>query len=100
MKKSMKKIMMFMVCLVALCFCKSVKANAQVMISSGYYHTAMIKNDGSLWMCGQNQSGQLGDGTRTIKSKPVKIMTDVKKYIVAIKTQQLLKKITVYGYVA
>lgn len=48
MKKSMKKIMMFMVCLVALCFCKSVKANAQVMISSGYYHTAMIKNDGSL----------------------------------------------------
>lgn len=78
MKKSMKKIMMFMVCLVALCFCKSVKANAQVMISSGYYHTAMIKNDGSLWMCGQNQSGQLGDGTTTNTSKWKKVMTGVR----------------------
>lgn len=88
----MKKIMMFMVCLVALCFCKSVKANAQVMISSGYYHTAMIKNDGSLWMCGQNQSGQLGDGTRTIKSKPVKIMTDVKKVYCGHKNTAIIKK--------
>ena len=44
-----------MVCLVALCFCKSVKANAKVMISSGYYHTAMIKNDGRVanWEMGQ-----------------------------------------------
>lgn len=81
-----------MVCLVALCFCKSVKANAQVMISSGYYHTAMIKNDGSLWMCGQNQSGQLGDGTRTIKSKPVKIMTDVKKVYCGHKNTAIIKK--------
>ena len=88
----MKKIMMFMVCLVALCFCKSVKANAQAMISSGYYHTAMIKNDGSLWMCGQNQSGQLGDGTRTIKSKPVKIMTDVKKVYCGHKNTAIIKK--------
>lgn len=81
-----------MVCLVALCFCKSVKANAQAMISSGYYHTAMIKNDGSLWMCGQNQSGQLGDGTRTIKSKPVKIMTDVKKVYCGHKNTAIIKK--------
>ena len=78
MKKSTKKIMMFMVCLVALCFCKSVEANAQAMISSGYYHTAMIKNDGSLWMSGRNQSGQLGDGTTTNTSKWKKVMTGVR----------------------
>lgn len=48
------------------------------MISSGYYHTAMIKNDGSLWMCGQNQSGQLGDGTTTNTSKWKKVMTGVR----------------------
>lgn len=58
-------------------FLQTVKANAKVMISSGYYHTAMIKNDGSLWMCGQNQSGQLGDGTTTNTSKWKKVMTGV-----------------------
>lgn len=69
-------------------------------VSAGTWHTAILKNDGSLWMCGSNGYGKLGDGTTTSKATPVKIMTDVKKYIVAAKTQQLLKKITVYGYVA
>ena len=53
-------------------------------------------------MCGQAQAGRLGNGEEGTVSQatPVKIMTDVKKYIVAAKTQQLLKKITVYGDVA
>ena len=42
------------------------------MISAGYYHTAMIKNDGSLWMSGLNQYGQLGDGTTTNRLVPTK----------------------------
>lgn len=46
-------------------------------ISLGDYHSAMIKSDGSLWMCGRNAEGQLGDGTTEDKSKPVKIMDDV-----------------------
>ena len=64
--------MMFLLCVLAVCFCKSAKANAQAMISAGYYHTAMIKNDGSLWMCGYNNHGQLGDGTTTNRLVPTK----------------------------
>ena len=31
-------------------------------ISCGYYHTVILKNDGSLWSCGWNEDGQLGTG--------------------------------------
>ena len=41
--------------------------------------TAIIKEDGSLWMCGWNYYGQIGDGTsRNIRIAPVKVMDDVK----------------------
>ena len=40
-------------------------------------YTFIIKNDGSLWACGYNNLGQLGDGTTTNRSYPVKIMEDV-----------------------
>ena len=32
-----------------------------------------IKTDGTLWGCGYNTNGQLGDGTRVHKSSPVQI---------------------------
>jgi alpha-tubulin suppressor-like RCC1 family protein len=40
-------------------------------VSCGTQHTAAIKNDGTLWMWGQNSFGELGDNTITIKSSPV-----------------------------
>jgi alpha-tubulin suppressor-like RCC1 family protein len=40
-------------------------------VSCGNGFTAAIKTDGTLWMCGQNSSGQLGDNTRDNKSSPV-----------------------------
>jgi alpha-tubulin suppressor-like RCC1 family protein len=43
-------------------------------IASGYNHTAAIKTDGSLWLWGQNSSGQLGDGTTIHRSSPVQII--------------------------
>lgn len=43
-------------------------------VSAGTWHTAILKNDGSLWMCGSNGYGKLGDGTTTSKATPVKIM--------------------------
>ena len=37
----------------------------------GYYHTAAIKTDGTLWLWGRNTYGELGDNTRTHRSSPV-----------------------------
>ena len=40
-------------------------------VSCGYYHTAAIKTDGTLWIWGYNLYGQLGDNTAVNKSSPV-----------------------------
>ena len=45
------------------------------MVASGYYHTAAIKTDGTLWTWGYNNNGQLGDNTRTHKSSPVQTVS-------------------------
>lgn len=46
-------------------------------ISAGEGHSAAIKQDGSLWVWGNNEYGQLGDGTKIDRHTPVKIMDDV-----------------------
>ena len=48
-----------------------------VNISASTSHTIATKNDGSLWAWGYNSNGQLGDGTTTNKTTPVKIMDNV-----------------------
>jgi alpha-tubulin suppressor-like RCC1 family protein len=40
-------------------------------VAGGYYHTAAIKTDGTLWTWGDNYYGQLGASTTTSKSSPV-----------------------------
>ena len=47
-------------------------------VSLGGAHSAAIKNDGSLWMWGNNESGQLGNGTNVSSNIPIKIMEGVK----------------------
>jgi len=42
-------------------------------IFAGYFLTAAIKTDGTLWMWGRNDYGQLGTGDRTYYSSPVQI---------------------------
>lgn len=42
---------------------------------SGHY--GVIKEDGSLWMWGTNEEGQIGDGTMENRETPVKVMEDV-----------------------
>ena len=44
-------------------------------IQRGTYHTAAIKTDGTLWMWGNNQFGQLGNNTTTTISSPVQTVT-------------------------
>ena len=41
--------------------------------STGCFHSAAIKTDGTLWAWGGNASGQLGDGTTTEKHSPIQI---------------------------
>jgi len=41
-----------------------------VVISCGYAHTGIIKSDGSVWMCGYNDYGQLGDGSNNDVPNP------------------------------
>jgi hypothetical protein len=41
--------------------------------TSGSNHTLITKWDGSLWGCGNNTYGQIGDGTLVNKSSPVQI---------------------------
>ncbi len=44
-------------------------------VSAGYFHTAAIKTDGTLWTWGMNLNGQLGDNTVAAKSSPVQTIT-------------------------
>jgi alpha-tubulin suppressor-like RCC1 family protein len=46
-------------------------------ISVGVGATLILKLDGSLWGYGNNQAGQLGDGTTEQRTSPVKIMDGV-----------------------
>jgi hypothetical protein len=46
-------------------------------IAAGSDHSLILKIDGTLWACGANWRGQLGDGTTTDRSTPVQIMSGV-----------------------
>jgi len=48
--------------------------NEAVQIAAGYYYSLALKEDGSFWAWGDNYYGQLGDGTNTNKSSPVKVL--------------------------
>lgn len=46
-------------------------------IACGGYHTALLKDDGSLWMCGRNNNGQLGLGDTTDRTTFVKVTNNI-----------------------
>ena len=47
------------------------------IVNLGDFHSAAIKQDGSLWIWGDNSHGQLGNGTNKSEWKPIKTMTDI-----------------------
>lgn len=52
-------------------------------VACGSFHTAAIKTDGTLWLWGQNNNGELGDNTTTNKSSPVQTVTGGNNWIQA-----------------
>ena len=48
------------------------------MISCGSSANAFLKKDGSLWVCGYNRDGRLGNGSEENIEKPEKILDNVK----------------------
>jgi alpha-tubulin suppressor-like RCC1 family protein len=62
-------------------------------IAAGYYHSLFLKNDGSLWAMGDNQSGQLGDGTSNLGTdRPEQIVSSNVTAIVAGQNHSLFLK--------
>lgn len=42
-------------------------------VKAGSSHSLFLKNDGTVWACGYNSNGQLGDGTTTTRLAPVQV---------------------------
>ncbi|MBI2270232.1 MAG: T9SS type A sorting domain-containing protein [Bacteroidetes bacterium] len=42
-------------------------------IEAGYYHSVFLKKDSTVWACGRNTQGQLGDGSFTQRTTPVQV---------------------------
>ena len=51
-------------------------ANGVASVSLGYYHSLILKTDGSLWAAGYNKLGQLGNGGTASSSTPVQVFAD------------------------
>ncbi len=51
----------------------SALGNDMVQVSAGYYFGLALRGDGTVWAWGSNGSGQLGDGTTTSRSTPVRV---------------------------
>ena len=46
-----------------------------VAIAAGYRQSVFVKQDGTVWSCGNNLYGKLGDGTTTNRLTPVVVST-------------------------
>lgn len=68
----------FILLLILLCLCPfldvaSTSYAATPQIVGGFHHTIALKSDGTLWACGLNDHGQIGDNTTTNRLSPVPI---------------------------
>jgi alpha-tubulin suppressor-like RCC1 family protein len=46
-------------------------------LTAGAFYSLVLKSDDTLWACGYNYYGQLGDGTAANRTTPVQVMGDV-----------------------
>jgi alpha-tubulin suppressor-like RCC1 family protein len=53
---------------------EQIVASNVTALAAGYWHSLFLKSDGSLWAMGDNEYGQLGDGTYNDTSLPERIV--------------------------
>jgi alpha-tubulin suppressor-like RCC1 family protein len=59
----------------------------------GGFHSLLLREDGTVWAWGNNSYGQLGDGTTTVRTLPVRVVgLDNVKHIAAGRTHSLALK--------
>ena len=80
------------------------QASATGYADSNYGHSVFVKTDNTLWAMGNNNYGQLGDGSTTQQPTPVQIATDVSQahggaiHTVFIKTDNTVWSMGYNGY--
>ena len=52
-------------------------------IAAGYAHSMVLKQDGSVWVTGKNDFGQLGNGHKTFESKFVQVISSGTQVVAA-----------------
>ncbi|TDO83715.1 putative secreted protein (Por secretion system target) [Flavobacterium chryseum] len=55
--------------------CLQINAQCWETVAAGYSHTVAVRTDGSLWVCGSNDQGQLGNSTAVPINIPTKMGT-------------------------
>ena len=50
-----------------------------LQVSAGYWHSLALGSDGNVYAWGDNSNGQLGDGTRSSRTTPVRVKTPDRK---------------------
>jgi len=53
---------------------QSINISDVASITAGFAHTAVLKNDGTVWAWGSNKYGQLGDGSTQYSTTPVQTL--------------------------
>jgi alpha-tubulin suppressor-like RCC1 family protein len=57
---------------------KTTTGVTKMQISTGLRHSLVLKTDNTLWACGDNKYGQLGDGTYIDRNSLMKIADGIK----------------------
>jgi len=59
----------------------TVKSSNSHALFGGLNYLGMLKSDGTIWSCGDNQEGQLGDGTNNVSNVPVQESTGATDWV-------------------